>query len=97
MLDPSDSSCQWEVYGCGAKQIGKQIYSPDQVYDGNAGIILNWLFYHDALSRFSARHWRRGTIDLEEFERDDQIIRAVQLSGNTSKVLYVRIVVKRYH
>lgn len=94
ILDSYESSYQWELYACGAKRVGNQIYPLDQVYQGDASVILNWLFYHDALFTFTACHWRPEAY-VEECVRDDQIRRAVLLSGNTSKVLRAEIIFQR--
>jgi hypothetical protein len=85
MLDVSDMSHQWKVYAGGAREIGKVIYKLDQVYQGDAAVILNWMFYHDALFNFSVRHWRQKTSGLHGCV-DNQFRKAVLQSGHTSKV-----------
>lgn len=85
MLD-SPETHQWLMYACGAREVAKTHYFPGQVYEGDASVILNWLFYHEALFNFSVRHWRNQTSGLGVCMLDDQIRRAVLLSGNTSKV-----------
>lgn len=91
MLDFSESTYQWELYAGGAKQVAKRVYTLDRVYEGDARIVLNWMFYHDALNKFSARHWRHRTADMMGCARDNYIIKAVLQSGNTSKVTHSKI------
>ncbi|KAH8665998.1 fungal-specific transcription factor domain-containing protein [Tricladium varicosporioides] len=92
MLDSSQFSYQWEIYSGGAKQVAKKIYARDQVYEGDALTMLNWMFYHDALNKFSARHWTHksymvSSAEIASCARDDQIMRMALLSGNTSKII----------
>lgn len=86
MLDFSESTYQWELYAGGSKCIAKRIYTLDRVYEGDALTVLNLMFYHDALNKFTARHWKHRTADMIGCARDDDIIKAVLQSGNTSKV-----------
>lgn len=86
MLDFSESTCHWQIYAGGAKHIAKRIYTLDRVYEGDALTVLNLMFYHDALNKFTARHWKQRTADMLGCARDDCIIKAVLQSGNTSKI-----------
>jgi hypothetical protein len=87
--DISESTYQWELYAGGAKQVGKRIYALDQTCEGDARVILMWLFYHDALSKFTARHWLRKTDNLQKCGEDDQIRKAALLSGDVTEVVHV--------
>jgi hypothetical protein len=86
MLDFSESTYQWEFYSGGAKQLAKRIYTLDRVYEGDARIILNWMFYHDVLNKFSARHWGHRTSIMMGCAQDNYIIKAALQSGTASKV-----------
>lgn len=91
MLDPSRYTYQWEIYAGGAKQIAKRLYSHKQVYEGDALLVLNWLFFHDAMFKFSARHWRHTEPDVAacggmSCAQDDQIMKMALLSGNPREV-----------
>ncbi|KAF2663652.1 hypothetical protein BT63DRAFT_108716 [Microthyrium microscopicum] len=87
MYESSGISYNWAVYICSAKQAGNQVFSPDRAYEGDARIILDWLFYHDTLSRFSALHWARSTPGMRECVSDAQVKQAVRLSGDSSKII----------
>jgi hypothetical protein len=106
VLDCSESSHSWEVFAGGAKQIAKVIYARVQIYEGDALTMLNWMFYHDALSKISARHWTQKpykvsyaeekTInEIKSCARDGQIMKLALLSGNTSKVRTPNSILKK--
>jgi hypothetical protein len=86
VYDSPEIQYDWEKYTCGAKIAGHHVYSADQIYEGDARILLDWLFYHDALARFSTRHWLKTPPEMEGCTRNNQIRRAVLLCGNSSKV-----------
>jgi hypothetical protein len=89
MLDSSEYSYQWEIYAGGAKTVARQIYRKEKVHEGDALAMLNWMFYHDALFRFGARHWRRSNVITSgawQCARDDQIMNMALRSCNPSEV-----------
>jgi len=86
MYDSSEIQYDWARYACGAKMTGHHVYSANQIYEGDARVLLDWLFYHDALARFSTRHWVKITPSMEECTKDNHIRRAALLCGSSSKV-----------
>jgi hypothetical protein len=96
MLDATGSSNQWIPYAKIAKYVGERLYSLDQIYEGDAMVILTWLYYHLALFRFTARHWIPNQFALKKCGGEDQIIKAVLQSGNTSKVFYANALAPRH-
>jgi hypothetical protein len=36
----------------------------EELQDGNSdlGTLLDWVYYHDVLARFSIRHWHKGSL-----------------------------------
>ncbi|KAF2430598.1 hypothetical protein EJ08DRAFT_239139 [Tothia fuscella] len=89
MLDSSESPQLWKFHAGMAKQIGIKICSSNQSYGGDVSVVLNWLFYHEALARFSGRHWNSiGFFSVEAHcMRDSLITRAVLLSSDASKII----------
>ncbi|EEP76440.1 predicted protein [Uncinocarpus reesii 1704] len=51
---------QWKWYITGAKQIISSLSLHRFSGNTDIGALLDWVYYHDMLSRFSALHWRRG-------------------------------------
>ncbi|OAX79763.1 hypothetical protein ACJ72_05917 [Emergomyces africanus] len=56
----SCTSGQWKWYIIGAKQIINSSSLHRFSGDSEISALLDWVYYHDALSRFSALHWRQG-------------------------------------
>lgn len=68
-LNFDSSSLNWSIFFCGTKSIASRVTELHSTYYGDEALILDWIFYHDAMYKFSIRHW----IDKNE----DQI----QLAG----------------
>lgn len=62
IFDTSDLSGSWTQYLCGAKKIAKAVYASTTHYDGELRFLLDWVFYHDALAKFSLRHWTQKCV-----------------------------------
>ncbi|KAK0742625.1 fungal-specific transcription factor domain-containing protein [Schizothecium vesticola] len=52
-----ESSRGWGIFFTGSKQIARFQHVPHKTYDGDPALILDWLFYHDTMHKFSLRHW----------------------------------------
>ncbi|KAK1835672.1 fungal-specific transcription factor domain-containing protein [Podospora conica] len=48
----------WGIFFSGSKQIARYYHTPHKTYDGDPALVLDWLFYHDTMHKFSLRHWR---------------------------------------
>ncbi|KAK3381160.1 fungal-specific transcription factor domain-containing protein [Podospora didyma] len=70
IFDASSSSNSWDMFFSGAKKIANLIHRPDMTYDGDPALILDWIFYHDTLYKFSIRHWAK--------REEDQVMLAAQ-------------------
>ncbi len=86
MYDSSVIQYDWAQYICRAKTAAHYAYCADQAYEGDARILLEWLFYHDSISRFSAHHWGARTPGMDACAKDKHIRRTVLLGGSPSKV-----------
>ena len=58
------------MFFSGAKKIANLVHQPNMTYDGDPALILDWIFYHDTLYKFSIRHWVK--------KQDDQVMLAAQ-------------------
>jgi hypothetical protein len=56
-LDFDGSSLSWAIFFCGCKKIVNLVHTPHTTYEGDPAVILDWIFYHDTLYKFSIRHW----------------------------------------
>ncbi|KAK0640631.1 fungal-specific transcription factor domain-containing protein [Cercophora newfieldiana] len=45
------------IFLCGSKRLAGSIHKPHATYDGDCAMILDWIFYHDTMYKFSSRHW----------------------------------------
>lgn len=51
------SSLNWAIFFCGTKKIAKTVHRQNNTYEGDPALILDWVFYHDVMYKFSIRHW----------------------------------------
>ncbi|SPO01863.1 uncharacterized protein DNG_04536 [Cephalotrichum gorgonifer] len=54
-------SGQWTWYLTGVKEIIKAARLDILSQDGDVAMLVDWVYYHDVLARFSSRPWHRGT------------------------------------
>lgn len=74
IFDQPDSPYAWAQHICKAKMAVKDIYTLDTPYQGDLALILDWVYYHDVLSKFSVRHYKQRTIGQETCARDKYIM-----------------------
>ncbi|KAI8625235.1 fungal-specific transcription factor domain-containing protein [Xylariaceae sp. FL1651] len=65
ILLPSESSGEWFWYIRGAKEIVQRTQLGQKSSHGDFGSLLDWVYYHDTLSRFTMYHWRHDYVALE--------------------------------
>ena len=89
MNDPSSPTNQadWATHVCNAKKAARYVYSLDRSYTGDVRILLEWMFYHDAVSRFSAGHWSHRSEGMIACSNDHQVRRALQLCDESEKIV----------
>lgn len=61
----SCTSDQWVNYIVLVKQIIGTSFNNTLLHDGDVTILLDWVYYHDVLTRFSLRHWHRKATETE--------------------------------
>ncbi|KAJ3541913.1 hypothetical protein NM208_g4379 [Fusarium decemcellulare] len=59
---PSESSGEWLWYIWGAMDIIKEAQLESQTGQSDVVNLIEWVSYHDALSRFTMRHWRHRSV-----------------------------------
>ncbi|KAH8646015.1 fungal-specific transcription factor domain-containing protein [Tricladium varicosporioides] len=64
ILIPSESSGEWLWYIWGALNIVETTCLKYQSNESDIGHLLDWLYYHDLLSRFSIHHWHHRSSTL---------------------------------
>lgn len=62
ILLPSGSSDEWLPYILGASDIIKATYLEEHADEIDIGHLLDWFYYHEALSRFPLHHWRQKSL-----------------------------------
>ncbi|KAL6875812.1 fungal-specific transcription factor domain-containing protein [Trichoderma longibrachiatum] len=60
-FDTSDLS--WSIFFCGTKRIVNLVTKTDDTFFGDEALIIDWIFYHDVMYKFSIRHWREKNSD----------------------------------
>ncbi|KAI9742119.1 MAG: hypothetical protein M1834_000509 [Cirrosporium novae-zelandiae] len=83
----SDSASTWTWYACGAKNIVKTVYASNKIYIGDPAILLDWVYYHDTLSKFSLRHWKQRTVAQSTCVSDYSIKSRQALSPNKELII----------
>jgi hypothetical protein len=64
----------WTVFFCGCKRISKMVYGHDETYEGDLATLLDWVFYHDVLYKFSIRHWTQRVEEQRQLAKETKII-----------------------
>ena len=61
---PPESSGEWLWYIYGALNIVKDTRLKYQSHEIDVSHLVDWLYYHELLSRFSMHHWRYKSSNL---------------------------------
>lgn len=80
---PSASSGEWLWYTRGAMDIVQTTCLKNQWHESDIGRLLDWVYYHDALSRFPLRHWQYKSLAREFPETKDSHFRDTTCSDLT--------------
>ncbi|KAI3325555.1 fungal-specific transcription factor domain-containing protein [Xylariaceae sp. AK1471] len=80
ILLPSESSGEWLWYIRGAMDIVQVARLEQQSNQSDIGNLLDWVYYHDALSRFTKYHWRHKSVALEVTDTTSSNLLGVQHS-----------------
>ncbi|KAJ5430954.1 hypothetical protein N7445_008686 [Penicillium cf. griseofulvum] len=71
--EASCTSGQWRSYIIGVKSVIKASSIDAFKRDSDFNALLDWVYYHDALSRFSIAHWHRPAIDKSLVHLDEPV------------------------
>ncbi|AEO65613.1 uncharacterized protein THITE_2112764 [Thermothielavioides terrestris NRRL 8126] len=74
------SPLHWTIFFCGCKKILNLFHVPHTTYEGDPALILDWIFYHDTLYKFSERHWYPRHPRLVQLAKQEKIISKAKLS-----------------
>ncbi|KPM39653.1 hypothetical protein AK830_g6901 [Neonectria ditissima] len=58
IVQPSEGSNEWLLHTWGAMDMIQATQLQDQPFESGTGHLLNWVHYHETISRFAAHHWR---------------------------------------
>jgi hypothetical protein len=50
------------------------VYGHDETYEGDLATLLDWVFYHDVLYKFSIRHWTQRVEEQRQLAKETKII-----------------------
>lgn len=64
----------WAIFFCGTKKIAKTVHRHDNTYEGDPALILDWVFYHDVMYKFSIRHWNDKLDQQKMLAAEDKIV-----------------------
>lgn len=74
------------MHTCNAKQAAKYVYNENTLHDGELGLLLEWIYYHDALSAFSVSHFNAAPPEMKLCMTDHQVRRAIRLNADPTRV-----------
>ncbi|KAH6645304.1 fungal-specific transcription factor domain-containing protein [Truncatella angustata] len=78
-LNFDSSSLGWSIFFCGTKTIARLVTQLHGTHYGDEALILDWIFYHDAMYKFSIRHW---------IKKDDDQTQLAGLTKVISKAIF---------
>ena len=87
-LNFETSVSSWAVFFCGTKRIAKLVTQQDDTYFGDEALIMDWIFYHDTMYKFSIRHWDDKNRDQVELAAQKKIISKAVFSPERQMVGY---------
>ncbi|KAH8694085.1 fungal-specific transcription factor domain-containing protein [Talaromyces proteolyticus] len=73
-VDRSGMAKNWSVYFDGSLMIVKSRHQEHRSYGGDAATLLDWVFYHNVLYKFSIRHWQQRTVEQERIANREMVI-----------------------
>jgi hypothetical protein len=73
-LNFDGSSLSWAIFFCGTKKIARTVHERDNTYEGDQALILDWVFYHDVMYKFSIRHWEDKVEQQRLLAADEKIV-----------------------
>lgn len=73
-MENGESSLRWAIFFSGTKRILDTIYNPEETYEGNAAIIMDWILYCSTMYKFSVLHWLRIDELQTWLERQKKVI-----------------------
>lgn len=71
-FDSSDLS--WSIFFCGTKRIAGLVTEEHESYGGDEALIMDWIFYHDVMYKFSIKHWQKKNEDQIQLAAQEKII-----------------------
>ncbi|KAE9378870.1 hypothetical protein N431DRAFT_553212 [Stipitochalara longipes BDJ] len=81
------SAMSWTVFFCGCKRISKMVYGHDETYEGDLATLLDWVFYHDVLYKFSILHWTQRVEEQRQLAKEPKMISKQIYSPSRSIIL----------
>ncbi|KAL3292838.1 zinc-finger transcription factor [Colletotrichum asianum] len=64
-FEPIEGTSEWLLHVWGATDIIQATPLKDQPPNNETGRLLQWVHYHETLSRFAVHHWRHQSLDSE--------------------------------
>lgn len=65
----------------GCIKIAKSGHRKHRTYQGDDATLLDWVFYHNVLYKFSIQHWLQRSEKLTELSKCEPIISKAPFSG----------------
>ncbi|KAM0257112.1 hypothetical protein ACHAQJ_004576 [Trichoderma viride] len=74
VLCPNGKTTVWSVHFDGCMTIIKSSYQGRRENEGEHAVLLDWVFYHSILYKFSLKHWQQRTPQMAAIAQRDMLI-----------------------
>ncbi|UKZ52978.1 hypothetical protein TrVGV298_006764 [Trichoderma virens] len=86
VLCPSGKTTVWSVHFDGCMTIVKSSYQGRGEREGEHATLLDWVFYHNVLYKFSLQHWQRRTPEMAAIAQRDMLIAKIVSADHFSTI-----------
>jgi len=84
------SALSWSIFFCGTKRIASLVTQRNNDYAGDEALLMDWIFYHDTMYKFSIRHWQDKNEDQIALAAQKKVISKAVFSPERQIASHVR-------
>ncbi|KAK5996189.1 hypothetical protein PT974_04617 [Cladobotryum mycophilum] len=88
-LNFESSDLSWSIFFCGTKKIASLVTQKNNAYFGDEALIMDWIFYHDVMYKFSICHWMDKNMDQIELAAQEKIMSKAVFSPERQTIVSI--------
>ncbi|KAH6987946.1 fungal-specific transcription factor domain-containing protein [Ilyonectria sp. MPI-CAGE-AT-0026] len=77
----------WSIFFCGTKKIASSVTRKHDTCFGDEALMMDWIFYHDVMYKFSIRHWASKNTDQVSLAAQTKVISKAVFSPERQAVV----------